>query len=127
MSTIQPPVPRNADEIIAKNLHQSAEAKIGEYTGSFANTVVLQSKIQAYAERAEVVLSRHVDEAMDHIMHQRKIDWIREGFKIVGGAFVGAFIPGLITSLHANDITATVIYIVLGFIGMLMVFLGIAI
>lgn len=127
MSSLQPRVPLNADEVIAKPLHQSAGDQAKKYVDDFATTLVLQAKVLASRENAELVLRRHVDEAVEFILSQKKRGWIREFLKIIGGAFIGAFVPGLITALPTHDITSTLLYIGLGFLGMIMVFLGLAI
>lgn len=120
-------ITRNPDEVVAKQLHASAKDRAKEHIDEFATTLILQAKIIAFREKAELVLKRHVDEAFEFIFAKKQREWARELFKILGGALVGAFVPGLITSLPSNDITGTVIYIVLGFIGMALVFIGLAI
>jgi hypothetical protein len=124
MNNIQPPNPRN-NEIEGKPLHTSAITRIMDSSLIFAITLILQGKIQAHKDKAVIVLSKHVDESLDFVFQQKKKDWWKEGLKIVGGAFLGAFIPGLITSIPAHDTIGIIIYIVLGFVGMLAVNLGI--
>lgn len=118
---------RNADEIISKQLHSSAKDKAKEHVDEFATALILQAKILAFREKAELVLSRHIDESFEFIFQKKQREWARELFKILGGALVGAFVPGLITSLPTHDIAGTIIYIVLGFIGMALVFIGLII
>ncbi len=125
MRAISRPVLQSWDAIIGKALHRDAAARIAQHVDDLTSTLILESKTQAHREQAEMVLTAHVEQAFDHIIRQRKRDWLREGLKIVGGAMVGGFVPGLMISLAANDTGATVIFIGLGFAGMLMVFLGI--
>jgi len=127
MSGLQPNIPSNDDQITSKQLFVDAKNKAREHIDSFASSLVLQAKILAFREKAELVLVRHIDEASDAILARKQRDWLREFLKIIGGALIGAFVPGLITSLPANDILSTVVYIVLGFAGMAMVFIGLSI
>ncbi|GAI73450.1 unnamed protein product [marine sediment metagenome] len=115
----------NQATAIDKKLHPNAEDKIREYTDDFATSLVLQSKMLAFREKADVVLSTHVDEALDVIAFRRQEAWAQGISKIVGGALFGAFIPGFLSALPTGDIRAIVIYTALGFVGMFLVFLGI--
>lgn len=114
------------DEIVDKQLHPLAKEQATKLVNELAITLVLQAKTLAFREKAELVLKRHIDESLEFILHHKKREWISEFLKIIGGALIGAFVPGLITSLPANDITSTIIYIVLGFAGMIMVFIGLS-
>lgn len=127
MSSLQPRVPLNADKIIAKPLHQSAGEQAKKYVDDFATTLVLQAKLFASLENAELVLRRHIDEAVKFILSQKTRDLTKEFVKIIGGALIGAFVPGLITALPTHDTTSILIYIGLGFVGMIMVFIGLVI
>lgn len=107
MNAIKIPVPpRNIDAIITKNLHQSAQDRIKEYTESFLGALAVQSKIQAYWGRDAVVNDRHVDEAFDHIMRQNKRNRLKEGAKIVAGALLGFSAPGSANAYLAKDVNA---------------------
>lgn len=125
MNTIQPPSPINYDEIVTKHLHLNAAIRIREYINNFAITLIMQSKIQASIEQHDEVNKLDVDDAFDHIMRQHKRNRLKEVAKIVGGVLLGVFLPGLATTLPAKDIPATIIYIGIGFLGLLLVLLGI--
>jgi hypothetical protein len=105
-------------------LHVNAQARIQRFVDDFATSLVLQSKLSAFRERADEVLTRHVEEALDIVKYKGR-GWSRDLSTIVGAALFGAFIPGFIDALPKHDTRATVIYTALGFIGMLLVFLGI--
>jgi hypothetical protein len=105
-------------------LHVNAQARIERFVDDFSTSLVLQSKLLAFRERADEVFSRHVEEALDIVKYKGK-GLSRDLSTIVGGALFGAFIPGFIDALPKHDTRATVIYTALGFIGMLLVFLGI--
>jgi len=127
MSSLRLRVSHKADKVVTKQLHAAAGKQARQYIDDFGTTLILQAKVLAYREEAELVLKRHIDESVDFILSQKKRDWLREFLKIIGGTLIGAFAPGLITSLPANDIPSTIIYIVLGFAGMIMVFLGLSV
>jgi len=105
-------------------LHPEADNKIREYVRDFATSLVLQAKLMAFRKKAELVLSKDVDEARDVISAEGRRLWLKETSKIIGGALFGAFIPGFITAVPTHDTVSIVIYTALGFVGMFLVFLG---
>jgi hypothetical protein len=74
-------------------LHANAHARIREFVDDFATSLVLQSKLSAFRERADEVLTRHVEEALDIVKYKGR-GWSRDLSTIVGAALFGAFIPG---------------------------------
>jgi len=114
----------NQTEAINKELHPQAGSSIKRYTQDFATSLMLQAKIIAYRSKADVVLSSHVDEALDKIYKERKQSSARELLIVLGGAFFGAFIQGFISELSSGNTILIAVYVILGFIGMFMVFLG---
>ena len=113
---------RQIDAIIMKDLHPQAERRVIEYTSNFSFLLLLQAKIQAHQQRADVVLSSHIDEARDIIMNRRqKQAWRRELVKIVGGSLLGVFVKGFITELSKGGNLLIAVYAGLGIIGMLLV------
>lgn len=126
MSSSQTDAPHVTNEIISRKLHSLAKDQAKQHIDEFASALVLQAKILAFREKAELVLKRHIDEALDFTLSQRKKEWTNEFLKIVGGALLGAFVPGLMTALPAHDTTSAIVYIVVGFGGMLMVFVGLS-
>lgn len=89
------------------------------------NLLTLQSKLIASGEKADIVLSTHVDEAFNMIISKKKRGWWKDFSKIVGSALFGAFIPGLIFSLSKGDMTMMLIFVTIGFMGIYLIFLGI--
>ncbi len=73
MSSLQSRVPLNANEVIAKPLHQSAGEQAKKYVDDFATTLVLQAKVLASRENAELVLRRHVEEAVEFFLKRSEI------------------------------------------------------
>ena len=85
---------------------------------------LLQAKILAFQEHADLVLSNHIDEALQVISRERKKRWSRELLIVLGSALFGAFIPGFITELFAGHQMLIVVYTSMGFLGIILVFLG---
>jgi len=118
-------MPDKQTAVLNQNLHPPAEERLREYTDDFHASLALQAKVLAFKEKADLVLSVHVDEARRVIVSKRPEAWRQEMSTILGGAFFGAFISGFITALPAADKLAIVIYTTLGFVGMFLIFLGI--
>jgi hypothetical protein len=105
-------------------LHPQAEELARELATNYAASLVLQGKILAFQQRSDEVQSVHIEQARDIISGEQKRGWTRELLLVFGSALVGAFIQGFITELSAGHQLLTAIYVVLGFIGMLLVFSG---
>jgi hypothetical protein len=70
---------RQINDIIMKELHPQAERRVIEHTNDFSFALLLQAKIRAYQQKADVVLSSHIDEAHDIIMNRgQKQAWTME-------------------------------------------------
>ena len=111
-------------EVIRKELHPQAEDLVRQRTNEFATSLLLQAKTLAYQRRDDVVLSNHVEEALDIIRKRRDPGRLREFVIIMGGALFGAFVQGFITELSSGRPLLVAIYVVLGFLGMGLIFLG---
>jgi hypothetical protein len=111
-------------EAIRKELHPQAERLAKDYINDFATSLILQAKTLAHNRRADVVLSNHIEEALDTMYSERKQPWSKELMMVLGGAFFGAFIQGFITALSAGDALLISVYTILGFLGMFLVFVG---
>jgi hypothetical protein len=90
----------------------------------FAASLLFQAKMLAFQEHADLVLSTHIEEALEVINRERKKRWTRELMIVIGSALFGAFIPGFMTELSAGHQLLIVVYTSLGFRGMLLVFSG---
>lgn len=117
-------MPSQQLEALNKELHPHAEQLAREIVNDFAANLLLQSKLVASQQRAEVVLRVHIEEALNIISREQKKGWSRELLIVIGAALFGAFIPGFITELSAGRQQLTVIYTALGLLGMFLVFLG---
>ncbi|MCI0693177.1 hypothetical protein L0337_14380 [candidate division KSB1 bacterium] len=118
-------MPDKQTVVLNQNLHPHAEDRLREHTDDFHASLALQAKVLAFKEKADLVLSAHVEEARRMIVSKKRDAWRQEISTIVGGAFFGAFLSGFITALPAGDKLAIVIYTTLGFVGMFLVFWGI--
>jgi hypothetical protein len=87
-------------------------------------SVMYQSKVLAATDKSDSVQSDHVVTALRMLTSKERTDWLKEFFKIIGGALFGAFIPGLITALNPLNVTFIIVFVASGFIGMLLVFIG---
>ena len=114
----------SSHDALNKEFHARAEQLAKEYVDEFAASLLLQATMLASQERAEVVLSNHVDEAREILIKERKTRWYRELLIVLGSALFGAFIPGFITELSIGHQLLTVVYTAMGFFGMLLLFLG---
>ena len=111
-------------DAIDKELHAKAEKAIKQYVNDFATSLLLQAKVIAYRSKADVVLSNHVDEALETVNRSRQQTWSRELVIIIGSALLGAFVQGFISELGSGNSVLLAIYVVLGFAGMFLVFWG---
>jgi hypothetical protein len=116
--------PDHSLEALNKELHPHAEEVARKYVDEFAASLLLQAKMLAFQEKADLVLSNHIDEAREVISRERKKRWSKDLLIVVGSALFGAFIPGFITELSAGHQLLIVVYTIMGFLGMLLVFLG---
>lgn len=114
----------SSPEALNKEFHPRAEQLAQEYVDEFAASLLLQAKMLASQERAEMVLSSHVEDALEVLRRERKRRWYRELLIVFGSALFGAFIPGFITELSTGHQILTVVYTAMGFSGMLLLFLG---
>jgi hypothetical protein len=109
-------------EVLNKEFHTRAEELAKQYVDEFAATLLLQSKLLANED--EIVLVKHVEEAREIINRERKKTWHRQLLIVLGSTFCGAFIPGFIEGISSSSSVLTVIYTCVGFLGMLILFLG---
>src|SRR3990170_4675360 len=101
----------------------TSKEKAREVIGRFTTNLILQAKTIAYREGHEMVLQDHVEEAEKVIFSKPHKSWGREILKVVGGVFLGAFIPGIVDSITSNSIFGIVVYVILGITGTAMVLL----
>jgi len=115
----------NESDILGMELHLNARNRIKEHVDHFSRLLLIQSKTLAFSDNADVVSSSHVDKALELAISEKKRHKLKEVFKILGGAFIGAFVSGFYNSLVASETLAIVFYVALVLTGVTLVFLGI--
>ena len=106
------------------DLFPQAKERAREHIRDFAVSLIMQAKILAYSQKANVVLSNHIDEALELLSARKRESWSRQISIVVGGAFFGAFVQGFVSELSAGHAPLVAAYTALGFIGMVLVFWG---
>jgi len=109
-------------EIVNKEMHSHARESVIQYVEEFSTSLILQSKLIAYRSEADIVLRKHVNEALSEIQSATKTSWNKEILVIIGSAFFGAFAQGFVTELSNGNTTLILVYVILGFVGIFMIF-----
>lgn len=104
------------------DLYPQAAERARRHINDFAISLIMQAKILAFSQKANVVLSSHVDEALELLNSRKRESWSRQISIVVGSAFFGASIQGFVSELSAGHAFLVAAYAVLGFIGMILVF-----
>ncbi len=113
-------------ELLNLELHKKAEDTLVQLTDEYATSVLYEAKILAFKTKQDQVQSVHINQAADNIIKKKTSTWVSELLKIIGSALLGIFIPGFITTVTAATVSKIllVIYIGSGFIGIIMLFIG---
>ncbi len=109
------------DEVLGKEFHPQAAKLFSKHSQAFAYSLQVQSQLIADKNKAEIVLSSHVEEALKKLRPSGSKFWPRELVMLIGSAFFGAFVPGFVNELSNGNTVLIAIYTILGFTGMLMV------
>jgi hypothetical protein len=117
-------VNKRLDEVINKDFHPQAKELIIQFVEHFATTLILQAKTLAFNRDAELILKNDVQDALDSITREQKQIYRKQFVIVIGGALFGAFVQGFVTSLSDNNTILLAIYTVMGFVGMLFLFIG---
>ncbi len=116
------------EEVVRIPLDQRAEERIREYVDDFTTTLILGAKLAAHKQTDYVVVERHVNEGYEAINRERSTSWLNQILVVVGGAFVGAFVPGFVTEVTAGPtnmhVPFLVGYTIMGFVGIILAFAG---
>jgi hypothetical protein len=97
--------------------HSAAKTALLQRADEFATSLMLEAKNIAYRNRADIVISSYIDDALEIINSKKKDNLSKQVAQVIGGAFFGAFIQGFITELSTGNTLLIVIYVVLGFLG----------
>ena len=99
-----------SDEVSRLELLPNARQLVYELSQQFAGALTAQAQAHAWADGADHVLARHVNDALDAIIPRKGVrTWLRlrEGLKVVGGALLGTGISGFISALpHSGSAMA---------------------
>ena len=110
-------------------LHPQAEQRAKEYVDHFSDSLLMQSKALALAQRADAVLSTHVDDARKIIItRQQNSGRLRETLLIAGSAMFGTFLQGFPLEMATNPFRKGIIIlnVTMGVVGALLVSWGLA-
>jgi hypothetical protein len=112
------------NNLVNKELHPQADSLVKESIDSFTTDLLLQARI--LARHDELVLRSHVKAALEIIRKRKSRNWQQELFILLGGILFGTFIPGFLTELSQQSVRPTwiITYVLLGFIGATLVFIG---
>jgi peptidoglycan/LPS O-acetylase OafA/YrhL len=112
-------------DLIDKPLHPNAVELARESVDDYAASVIVLAKTLAYQRGDDEVLSTHIYEALEIIQSRRRRRRWKDFVLAIGGALFGAFVSGFITELstgHSKLLLA--VYVVLGVLGMVLMFAG---
>jgi len=105
------------NEIINQALHPNAENLAKKEINDFAVNLLLRSKIIAHQQKGDLVMTNHVKEALEEIRKSPNRSRLKEIIVLVGGSLFGAFIQGFITELSNGNTVLVIVYVLMGFIG----------
>jgi hypothetical protein len=99
-----------SSEILNKELHPHAEEVATHYVDEYSTSLLLQAKLLAFRENADLVLSNHVEAARERMQREGRKPFTLELFIVIGGALFGAFVPGFVSELNSGHKLLLVIY-----------------
>jgi hypothetical protein len=96
-----------------------------ENVDDYALSLVILAKTLAFQRGDDEVLSTHVYEAIDIIQNRKRRKRWKDSMLAIGGALFGAFVSGFITELSTGHSKVLLsVYVILGLLGMILVFAG---
>lgn len=110
--------------ILEIEFHPNAKEKINKFIDDLSDLLYYQSSALALREKADMVLSPHVDEALSIIESKKQKRWLNDISKAVGAAFLGAAIAGLRSALSQVNMNEVLFFAVLLAIGGPLVLFG---
>lgn len=105
---------------VQKVIHPQAQVFARQEIKQFATALILRAKTLAYERNDEVVLVNHVKEALTEMREKPRRKRWKELVILIGGSFFGAFVQGFIAELANGNTTLVVVYVMLGFVGLVM-------
>jgi hypothetical protein len=111
--------------LIEKPLHPNAVELAREAVSDFSASLIVLAKTLAYQRRDDEVLSTHVYEAMEIIQNRKRRKRWKDFMLAIGGAMFGAFVSGFATQLNTgNSKVLLAFYVIVGVLGMILIFAG---
>ena len=118
-------MPDKQTELVEKPLHQNAVNIARESVDDYAASLIVLAKTLAFQRGDDEVLSTHVFEALDIIQNRKRRKRWKDSMIAIGGALFGAFVSGFITELSTGSSKVLLaVYVMLGLLGMILVFAG---
>lgn len=112
-------------EVIDIKLHPPAEEFIEDLIMDFGTTLLVQAKTLAYQREDDIVLKNHVSDALNIIQQERRPKRWRNWAVALGGVLLGTFVSGFTAELSSRmHPIMLAIYVVLGFLGLILMFAG---
>ncbi len=103
-------------------LNAPAETFARTLAADYENSLVELAKILATHQQADQVQRIHIEQAHTTLTLVHDTSWTRELLLILGSALFGAFVQGFIEALADDKKPLVVTYVILGLLGMVMVF-----
>jgi hypothetical protein len=94
------------------------------FINEFAVALIMQAKTLAFSRRTDLVLTKHIDEALELLNKKGQQSWTRDFAIIIGSAFSGAFLQGFVSALSSGNAFLMASYTFMGFVGLFIVFWG---
>ncbi len=102
-------------------LHKNAKATLQKHSHDIHTYLLTESQLIAHRQGADIVLSCHVNEAIERNSRTKSNGFYRELISIVGAVFLGAFVDGFFPHLLQGNTLLVALYVIFGFGGMLAV------
>ena len=109
-----------------ESVDENAKEALKQYAKDYAAAILHNARLIAYRDHALEVKRVHIEEAIETINKSKKRPWSRDLLITIGGALFGAFVQGFIQELSDGNTILIAVYVVLGFIGVLLVFQGLS-
>ena len=95
-------MPKTFKDALDIDLHPAAMSTALNRINEFTVMLILEAKRIAFQNKADVVLSTHIEESLEVINSRRKENLAKQVAQIIGGAFFGAFIQGFVSEISAT-------------------------
>jgi hypothetical protein len=101
--------------------HDNAKNEFAREVERYSDSLFFECEVIAFREDADEVQSVHVKRASERLKNFQVVNRKKELSKIIGGALLGIFAPGFISSVSPLNLLALVLYTLSGFVGLFFV------